>query len=147
MANLFLHTDFSSLSVLQYAVEHLHVEDVIVCGHYGCGGVAAAMEQAQLGLVDNWLRTIRDIYLREKEELEQLPDTDAKYKRLVELNVLHQVMNVCHTTIVQNAWAEGKKLSVHGWIYDLSSGLLKDLDCCISSSNQIEEAHRTLKLH
>lgn len=147
VANLFLHTDFNSLSVLQYAVEYLHVEDVIVCGHYGCGGVAAAMEQAQLGLVDNWLRTIRDIYLREKEELEQLPDTDAKYKRLVELNVLHQVMNVCHTTIVQNAWAEGKKLSVHGWVYDLSTGLLKDLDCCISSSDQIEEAHRTLKLH
>jgi len=147
VANLFLHTDFNSLSVLQYAVEYLHVKDVIVCGHYGCGGVAAAMGKAQLGLVDNWLRTIRDIYQREKEQLGQLSDPDEKYKRLVELNVLHQVMNICHTTIVQNAWAAGKRLAVHGWIYDLSNGLLKDLDCCISSPDQIEETHRTLKLH
>lgn len=147
VANLFLHTDFNSLSVLQYAVEYLHVEHVIVCGHYGCGGVAAAMDKAQLGLVDNWLRTIRDIYHRECDQLEAIADPKLRYKRLCEVNVLHQVMNVCHTTIVHNAWAAGKKLAIHGWIYDLSNGLLKDLDCCITAIEQIKEAYQTLKLH
>lgn len=144
VANLFVHTDFNSLSVLQYAVDHLRIDDVIVCGHYGCSGVAAAMDRAQLGLVDNWLRTIRDIYHREKEQLQPLSGEARRYQRLVELNVLHQVMNVCHTTIVQNAWAAGRQLTIHGWVYDLSTGLLKDLDCCLSSLNEIEETFRLL---
>lgn len=147
VGNLFPHTDFNCLSVLQYGIDYLHVEHVIVCGHYRCGGVAAAMENAQFGLVDNWLRNIRDIYSREKEELDGINDKELKTNRLVELNVLYQVMNVCHTTIVQNAWANNKKLSIHGWTYDLSTGLLKDLNCCISSLNQIEDTYRTLKLH
>jgi len=143
VANLFPHTDFNCLSVLQYGVEYLGVEHVIVCGHYGCGGVAAAMENAQFGLVDNWLRNIRDVLTREKEVLDQILDPEQRYQRLVELNVLHQVMNVCHTTIVQNAWAQGRHLSVHGWVYDIETGLLKDLDCCISTIDQIEDIYRS----
>lgn len=147
VANLFPHTDFNCLSVLQYGIEYLGIEHVIVCGHYGCGGIAAAMKSAQFGLIDNWLRNIRDVYFREKEELEQIRDLDLRYKRLVELNVLHQVLNVCHTTIVQNAWALGKKLSIHGWVYDVATGLLKDMQCCISALHQVDEAYRTLKVH
>jgi len=146
VANLFPHTDFNCLSVLQYGIDYLCIEHVIVCGHYGCGGIAAAMENAQFGLVDNWLRYIRDIYFREKESLDNLPE-NIKYDRLVELNVLYQVLNVCYTTTVQNTWAQGKKLSIHGWVYDLSTGLLKDLNCCISALDQIDDTYRTLKLH
>jgi carbonic anhydrase len=105
------------------------------------------MENLQFGLVDNWLRLIRDVYAREKEQLERIDDTSLKYDRLVELNVLHQVMNVCYTTIVQNAWAKKRKLTVHGWVYDVSTGYIKDLDCCISSLDQIDDTYRTLKLH
>lgn len=144
VANLCPHTDFNFLSVLQYGVDALGIEHVIVCGHYGCGGVAAAMENAQFGLVDNWLRNIRDIYAQEKERLDQIQDPNQRYHRLVELNVLYQVRNVCHTTIVQNAWAENKKICVHGWVYDLSTGLLKDLDCCISSLDQVDATYQTL---
>ena len=146
IANLCPHTDFNCLSVLQYGIDTLGVEHVIVCGHYECGGVAAAMENAQFGLVDNWLRHIRDVYSREKEALDAISDKATKYNRLAELNVLYQVMNVCHTTIVQNAWANQKKISVHGWVYDVSSGRLKDLDCCVSSLDQIDDTFRTLKL-
>ncbi|MCH9625584.1 MAG: Carbonic anhydrase 2 [Chlamydiales bacterium] len=147
VANICPHTDFNCLSVLQYGIDYLDIENIIVCGHYGCGGVKAAMENAQFGLVDNWLRNIRDVYSREKDELDKISDSKLKYNRLVELNVLHQVMNVCHTTIVQNAWANQKKLAVHGWVYDISTGYLKDLDCCISSIDQIEDTYRTLRLH
>ena len=118
-----------------------------MCGHYGCGGALAAMEKGQFGLVDNWLRHLRDVYFQEKEELESISDLQERSKRFIELNVLYQVMNVCHTTIVQNAWAQGKKLAIHGWVYDISTGYLKDLNCCISSLDQIDEAYRTLKLH
>ena len=147
VANLFPHTDFNCLSVLQYGVEYLEVEHVIICGHYQCAGVSSAMENEQFGLVDNWLRHIRDVYFREKEELDRISDFDLKCKRLVEFNVMYQVMNVCHTTIVHNAWAKNKKLSVHGWVYDIATGLLKDLNCCISSLDQIDDTYRTLKLH
>jgi len=146
VANLFPHTDFNCLSVLEYGIQYLDIEHVIVCGHTQCGGVAAAMEQEQFGLVDNWLRHIRDIYFREKQELESMQNKEERYEKLIELNVLYQVMNVCHTTIVQNAWANKKNLSIHGWIFDISTGLLKDLNCCISSLDQIDEAFRTLKL-
>lgn len=147
VANVFPHTDFNCLSVLQYGIECLNIDHVIVCGHYKCGGVAAAMEEDQFGLVDNWLRHIRDIYSREKEALDKIEDREQKYNRLVELNVIHQVMNICHTTIVQNAWAKKRKICVHGWVYGVSSGLLKDLNCCISSLEQVEDTYRTLKLH
>lgn len=142
VANLFPHTDFNCLSVLEYAVDLLKIQHVIVCGHYGCGGVKAAMENHQLGLVDNWLRNIRDVYARFKEELEAISDQKERYDRLVELNVIQQVLNVCHTTIVQGAWTRGQPLWVHGWVYDLSTGTLKDLDCCLSSINQVENIYR-----
>jgi carbonic anhydrase len=147
VANMFPHTDFNCLSVLQYGIDYLGIEHVIVCGHYGCGGVKAAMQATQFGLIDNWLRNIRDVLSREKDELDVYKDKEEKYKRLVELNVMHQVMHVCQTTIVQNAWAKGKPLSVHGWVYNVETGLLKDLDCCISSLDQVEKTYRTLKLH
>ncbi len=147
VANIVPHTDFNCLSVLQYGVDYLGVEHIIVCGHYGCGGAIAVIGGGQYGLVDNWLRNLRDVYCREKVELDAISDPELKNDRLVELNVLYQVMNVCHTTIVQNAWANGKKLSIHGWVYDISTGLLKDMSCCISSIDQIDEAYRTLKLH
>ena len=142
VANLFPHTDFNCLSVLEFAVDLLKIEHVIVCGHYGCSGVRAAMEDHSLGLVDNWLRNIRDIYANAKEELEKIQDAELRYKKLVELNVYQQVMNVCHTTIVQGAWARGQKLSVHGWVYELSTGYLKDLNCCYSKSSQLDSAYR-----
>jgi carbonic anhydrase len=142
VANLFPHTDFNCLSVLEYAVDLLKIQHVIVCGHYGCGGVKAAMEDHRLGLVDNWLRNIRDVYARFKDELEAIPDQKARYDRLVELNVMQQVLNVCHTTIVQGAWTRGQPLWVHGWVYNMETGTLKDLDCCVSSIDQVETIYR-----
>lgn len=142
VANLCPHTDFNCLSVLEYAVDLLKVQHVMVCGHYGCGGVKAAMENHRLGLVDNWLRHILDIYARFKDELEAIADPKERFNRLVELNVMQQVLNVCHTTIVQGAWNRGQPLWIHGWVYDLETGKLKDLDCCVSSIDQIEEIYR-----
>ena len=142
VANLCPHTDFNCLSVLEYAVDILKVEHVIVCGHYGCGGVKAAMQDHRLGLVDNWLRNIRDVYARNKHELDQIEDMNTRTNRLVELNVTAQVLNVCHTTIVQGAWERGQPLWVHGWVYNIETGLLKDLNCCISGITQVEEAYR-----
>lgn len=142
VANLCPHTDFNCLSVLEYSVDLLKIQHVIVCGHYGCGGVKAAMEDHHLGLVDNWLRNIRDVYARFREELDSIPDQKARYRRLVELNVIQQVLNVCHTTIVQSAWEKNHPLWVHGWVYDLETGELHDLDCCISNIEQVESIYR-----
>ena len=128
VAYLCVHTDFNCLSVLEYGINFLGIKHVIVCGHYGCGGVEAAMKSHSLGLVDNWLRNIRDVYMQNKDELEAIDDQSLRYKRLVELNVAQQVLNVCHTTIVQNAWARKQPLWVHGWVYDLATGRLKDLN-------------------
>lgn len=142
VANIFPHTDFNCLSVLEFAVNIVKVKHVIVCGHYGCGGVKAAMEDHHLGLVDNWLRNIRDVYARYKEELEGITNEKARYNRLVELNVLQQVLNVCHTTIVQEAWFRKQPLMVHGWVYDMESGLLKDLNYCLSNIDHVESIYR-----
>lgn len=135
VANLFLNIDLNSLSVLEYAINMLKIQHVIVCGHYGCGGVKAAMEDNRLGIVDNWLRSIRDVRARFKEDLEILSTPEERYNKLVELNTVQQVLNVCHTTIVQGAWLRNQPLWVHGWVYDLETGKLKDLDCCFSSIN------------
>jgi carbonic anhydrase len=143
VANLFPHTDFNCLSVLQYAVDYLGIEHVIVCGHYGCGGIAAAMSQNQLGLVDNWLRYVKDVYTQSKEELEVISDINRRYDRLSELSVIQQVANVCHTTIVQNAWARKQHLCVHGWMYDISTGRLKDIGCCITNPGDIKDIYIT----
>ncbi len=144
IANLVPHTDMNSLSVIKYAVDILKIEHIIICGHYDCGGVNGAMENHKFGLVDNWLRHIADIYIQHKEELENIEDETLRKKRLVELNVLQQVKNVCHTTIVQSAWHRGQLLSVHGWVYDIKSGLLGDLDYCISSPTQVEQIYHVM---
>ncbi len=142
VGNVVVHTDLNCLSVLQYGIEVLKVRHVIVCGHYGCGGVRAAMSSQPLGLIDNWLRHIRDVYMVNRAELDQLPDGVARQNRLCELNVAAQVANVCHTTIVQDAWRRGQPLAVHGWIYDLSDGLIRDLDLVVESTEQIPAAYR-----
>ncbi|MBA3394965.1 MAG: carbonate dehydratase [Deltaproteobacteria bacterium] len=142
VANLVEHTDVNCLSVLQYAVEVLHVKHVIVCGHYGCGGVRAAMSTQPLGLIDNWLRHIRDVHLWNREELAAIQDPELRLDRLAELNVEAQVANVCHTTIVQDAWRRGATLTVHGWIYSLRDGLLRDLGMVIEHPDQIPPEYR-----
>lgn len=128
IANVVVHTDLNCLSVIQYAVEVLKVKHIIVCGHYGCGGVAASLEDVSHGLIDNWLRHIRDVYRFNAAELDAITDPSKKKERLCELNVVEQVGNVCSTTMVQNAWKSGQELHVHGWIYSLEDGLLKDMD-------------------
>jgi carbonic anhydrase len=142
VANLCPHTDFNCLSVLEFAIDILKIEHVIVCGHYNCGGVKAAMQEHQLGLVDNWLRNIRDIYAANREELEKIGDEQERYNRLVELNVLSQVKNICHTTIAQGAWYRKQPLTIHGWVYALDTGKLKDLTCTISSIEEIDSIYR-----
>ena len=137
IANLVIHTDMNALSVIQYAVEALKIENIIVCGHYGCGGVKAAYENHQFGLLDNWLRNIKDVYHSHRDELNSIVKPEHQLDRLCELNVMEQVSNVCRTTIVQNAWAKGQKLAVHGLIYDLSNGLLQDLSVRINSAEQL----------
>ena len=134
VANLVIHTDFNCLSVIEYAVAVLRVKHIIVCGHYGCGGVRAALQDRRLGLIDNWLRHIRDVRQRHRAELDALPSEDSQVDRLCELNVAEQVLNVCQTTMVQSAWEEGRKLEVHGWIYSLQDGLLRDLDVGVSDA-------------
>ena len=142
VANLVYHTDMNCLSVLQYAVEVLKVKHVIVCGHYGCGGVAAAMENGCLGLIDNWLRSIKDIYQQHRTELEFIAAREERVNRLCELNVLEQVRNVAHTTIVQSAWSKGQGLAIHGWIYGLRDGLLRDLNMCLTGPIDISAIYR-----
>ena len=127
VANVVVHTDLNCLSVLQYAVDVLGVREIIVCGHYGCGGVVAALEQRRLGLIDNWLRHIQDVMRRHDRLLSAESSVDARARLLCELNVIEQVGNVCQTTIVQTAWERGSPLVVHGWIYDIADGLLDDL--------------------
>ncbi|MBU6475040.1 MAG: carbonate dehydratase [Alphaproteobacteria bacterium] len=144
IANLVVHTDMNALSVIQYAVEYLKIEHIIVCGHYGCGGVKAAYENKELGLLDNWLRNIKDVYHAYNEELDAIPDPKAKMNRLCELNVVEQVSNVCHTTFVQNAWTKGQQLSVHGIIYDIHNGLLQDLSIRVKDAAQIENIYQMM---
>ena len=126
IANVVVHTDLNCLSVIQYAVEVLKVKHIIVCGHYGCGGVAAALKDQSLGLIENWLRHIRDVIRFNSDELEGLDEADT-LNRLCELNVKEQVTNVCNTSIVLDAWKAGRELYVHGWIYDINNGLLEDI--------------------
>lgn len=142
VANLVVHTDVNCLSVLQFAVEVLQVKHVIVCGHYGCGGIRAAMSNQPLGLIDNWLRHIRDVHLHHRAELASIDDPQGRVDRLAELNVTAQVANVCHTTIVQDAWRRGQPLSVHGWIFALGDGLLRELGAGVSSHDQIAPEYR-----
>ncbi len=128
IANMVIHSDMNMLSVLSYAVEVLKVKHIIVCGHYGCGGVMAAMENKQFGLIDNWLRHIKDVYRLHYKELNSIQDKKQKADRLVELNVIEQVQDLGKTSIVQNAWKREQPLHLHGWVYDVKDGLIKDLD-------------------
>jgi carbonic anhydrase len=134
IANVVVHTDLNCLSVIQYAVEVLKVKHIIVCGHYGCGGVAASMEEASHGLIDNWLRHIRDVYRYHRDDLDAMEDPGGRRNRLCELNVIEQVSNVCNTTVVRDAWAAAQDLTVHGWIYSLEDGLLHDLGVTMSGN-------------
>jgi len=142
IANVVVHTDLNCLSVIQFAVEVLKVKHIIVCGHYGCGGVKAALENKEHGLIDNWLRNIKDVYRCHQEKIDALKSEKEKINLLCELNVVEQVSNVCYTTIVQNAWKAGQKLTVHGWIYNIEDGILKDLDVCITGLDEISAAYR-----
>jgi carbonic anhydrase len=142
VANLVIHTDMNCLSVLQYAVDILKVSHVIVCGHYGCGGVHAAMQDEPHGLVDNWLRHIRDIHQRHQGSLEAISNESERFRHLTELNVMEQVINIGNTTIVRDAWTRGQEIAVHGWIYDIADGLLGDLEVCVSSLAELDTLQR-----
>lgn len=128
VANLVVSTDINAQSVIEYAVGHLDVEHIVVCGHYGCGGVAAAMQAADLGLLNGWLREIRDVYRLYQKELDAIEDQDARYRRLIELNIQEQCVNVIKTAVVQKTYFEAGRPIVHGWVYDISNGLLRDLE-------------------
>jgi len=141
VSNLVVHTDLNCLSVIQYAVEVLRVRHIIVCGHYGCGGIVAAGEGRTLGLIDNWLRHAQDVMQKHRALLDGLADRDARLRRMCELNVIEQAANVAATTIVQQAWDRGQELTVHGWIYALSDGLLRDLGMTVSSGGELAPAH------
>jgi len=142
IANVVPHGDLSSLSVIQFAVEVLGVSHIIVAGHYGCGGVKAAMENTDHGGIDNWLANIKDVYRQHHQEVNAISGSDKQVDRLCELNVMAQVKNVAKTSIVQNAWRDGKKLTVHGWIYRLSDGILHDLNVDVDATEQLHEVFR-----
>ncbi|PDV97387.1 carbonate dehydratase [Candidatus Chloroploca asiatica] len=139
VANLVIHTDLNCLSVLQYAVEVLRVEHVIICGHYGCGGVRAALSNKRLGLIDNWLRHVQDVMKKHALLLDSLPSDQQRLDKLCELNVIEQVSNVAQTTVIQSAWDRGQDLEIHGWIYRISDGLLHDLAVCAKSRHELDE--------
>jgi carbonic anhydrase len=142
VGNVVVHTDLNCLSVMQFAVDLLGVEHLIVCGHYGCSGVATALANRRVGLADNWLRHIQDVQAKHAALLGAIADTEKRVDRLCELNVIEQVANVCQTTIVRDAWDRGQKLAVHGWIYGLKDGLLRDLSTTIEGPERIAEAYR-----
>jgi len=139
VANIVVHTDLNCLSVIQYAVDVLHVRHVIVCGHYGCGGVLAALRGDRLGLIDNWLRHVQDVRDKYRHELEGCGGESEQHRRLCELNVVEQVANVARTTIVRDAWERGQDLTLHGWIYGINDGLLHDLSMSIAGNEKFDE--------
>jgi len=142
IANVIVHTDLNALSVIQFAVDVLKVKHIIVCGHYGCGGIKAALENKEHGLIDNWLRHIKDVYRYHQNELDKIKTEKGKVNKLCELNVFEQVANVCKTTIVQNAWKAGQELTVHGWIYGIENGLIKDLKISDSNNENLKSIYR-----
>jgi carbonic anhydrase len=142
IANLVIHTDLNCLAVIQYAVEVLKVKHIIVCGHYGCGGIQAALENKTHGLIDNWIRNIKDLHRYHQAEIDSLQNEKEKNDLLCELNVIEQVGNISHTEIVQEAWKSGQKLTVHGWIYSIEDGILKDLNVCTTSLDEISKTYR-----
>jgi carbonic anhydrase len=142
IANMVVHSDMNMLSVLDYAVNVLKVKHVIVTGHYGCGGVIAAMGNHQFGLIDNWLRHIKDVYRLHAEELDAIENEQERTNRLVELNVIENVYNLCKTSIVQNAWKNGQELAVHGWVYSISTGKIKDMNVSTSDNANLGDVFK-----
>ena len=142
IANQVIHTDANCLSVIQYAVDVLKVKHIIVCGHYGCGGVAGAMDNDLEDPINDWLRHVRDIYDKYASTLDRIDDKKRRTEKLCELNVIEQVANVCQTSFVQDAWARGQELAVHGWIYALEDGLLRDLHICVRTSDELASIYR-----
>ena len=142
ISNMVIHTDMNMLSVLDYAVNVLEVRHIIVCGHYGCGGVKAAMGNSHIGLIDNWIRHIKDVYRFYQKELDAIEDEDQRFNKFVELNVQEQVFDLAKTSIVQKAWQNKKDLWIHGWVYSLHNGLVKDLDVNFGSNEELNEVYR-----
>jgi len=140
VANLVVKNDLNCLSVIQFAVDALKVKHIIICGHYGCGGVKAVLDNTKIGLVDNWLDNLKPVKENFHRNLIEIKDDALRFNKLCELNVVEQVFNVCNTDIIQKAWQRKQQLSVHGWIYDIKDGLLQDLDICISNSDNIDKA-------
>lgn len=137
VANVVVHSDLNALSVIQFAVDVLRVRHIIVCGHYGCGGVLAALRGDKVGLVENWLRHVQDVRSKHQTQLDALPGEGERHKRLAELNVIEQVLNVSNTTVVRDAWTRGQELSIHGWIYDLRDGLIRDLRTSVANEAEV----------
>lgn len=137
VANVVVHTDLNSLSVLQFAIDVLGVKHVIVCGHYGCSGVHTAMDKRRVGLADNWLRHVQDVHQKHERYLGEVLSTRQRRERLCELNVIEQVVNVCQTTIVQDAWERGQNLTIHSWVYSLEDGLVRDLGMAVSDADSL----------
>lgn len=142
IANMVIHSDMNMLSVLDYAVNVLKVRHIIVCGHYGCGGVKAAMGNAHIGLIDNWIRHIKDVYRLHSTELDIIKDEEERFSRFVEVNVQEQVMDLAKTSIVQGAWNNGQELWIHGWVYDIHDGLVKDLGVNFGSNDELTSVYR-----
>lgn len=142
IANMVIHSDMNMLSVLDYAVNALKIKHIIVCGHYGCGGVKAAMGNDSIGIIDNWIRHIKDVYRHHKHYLDSIMDEKERFNRFVELNVKEQVYDLAKTSIVQNAWKNGQELSLHGWVYGLNSGYVTDLNVNIDSNEQLDEVYQ-----
>ena len=141
VANVVVHSDLNCLSVMQFAVELLCVEHIIVCGHYGCSGVSAAMHRHRVGLADNWLRHVQDVHAKHEQQMSEIEDLALRADRLCELNVIQQVNNVCQTTIVNDAWERGQSLAVHGWVYGLKDGLVRDLRTTVTNANEMVSAY------
>jgi carbonic anhydrase len=141
VANLVLHSDMNCLSVLQYAIDVLKVKHILVVGHYGCGGVKAAMMKQRVGFVDNWLRNVKDVYAIHREEVDSISDDNERLNRLIELNVIEQVRNLCHTSFVQEAWERGQPLAIHGWVYSLRNGRVKDLRVSHTCADKIDDIY------
>ena len=142
IANMVVHTDMNMLSVLDYAVNALKVKHVIVCGHYGCGGVKAAMGNSSIGVIDNWIRHIKDVYRFHQKELDAIENESDRFNKFVELNVKEQVFDLAKTSIVQSAWKNGQELSIHGWVYGLNSGYVTDLGVNLSSDKELDDVYQ-----
>jgi carbonic anhydrase len=141
IANVVVHSDLNCLSVMQFAVEVLRIEHIIVCGHYGCSGVAAALQHQRVGLADNWLRHVQDVHSKHDSKVRTIPDTPQRIDRLCELNVIEQVAHVCQTTVVQDAWGRAQALAVHGWVYGLKDGLVHDLGATATNPEEVSVAY------